>query len=75
MSEAILSDYPSVAICHTQNVMEYCQEVSTSTTTLSASASDTVGKHNKAGGITFGASLVKFIIQFLYISNKPSFIF
>ena len=41
-----------------QNVMEYCQECSVSTAILPTSVSDIVDKHNKIGGVTFGASLV-----------------
>ena len=48
---------PSVA-WH-QNTTEYCQEDSTSTAIWPTSASDTVGQHNKIGGITFATALIQ----------------
>ena len=40
-----------------QNVMGYRWELATSTAVPPTFASDVMGKHNKIGGITFGASL------------------
>ena len=60
MSDAILSDCPSAAICHTQQqiVTEYLWEGSTSSAIPPTSTSDIVGQHNKIGGITFRAALI-----------------
>ena len=41
-----------------QNVMEYWQEGSASTTIPPTSITDVMGQHNNIGGITFGAALV-----------------
>lgn len=57
MSEVILSECPSIAVCCTaENVTEYWCEGSTSTA-MPTFTSDIVGKHHK-GGIAFGAAHV-----------------
>ena len=38
--------------------------------TLQTSASNIVGQQNKIGGITFGAALIKYTIELMYLSNK-----
>jgi len=59
MSDTILSDYLSAAICHvTAKVTEYWWEGSTSTAVPPTSASDAMGQHHKIGGIIFGAALI-----------------
>ena len=59
MSDVILSDCPSAAICCTAtNVMGYWWEGSTSTAITPTSASDIVGQYNKIGGITSRAALI-----------------
>jgi len=45
--------------------MEYWWEGSTSTAVLPTSTSDIIGRHNKTGGITFGAALVHKLIKAL----------
>ena len=58
MSDAIVSDCPSAAICHTAtNVMEYYQEGSASAAISPTSTSDVVGQGSKIEGITFGEDL------------------
>ena len=58
MSDAILSDYPSAAICRTATKCNgILVESSVSTATPPTSTSDFVGQHNKVGGIAFGAVL------------------
>ena len=60
MSDAILSDCPSAAICHTAtNVTEYWWEGSTSTAIPPTSVSDVVGRHGKVGGFSFRAALIQ----------------
>jgi hypothetical protein len=59
MSDAILSDCPSAAICRTATKLtNYWRKGSTSTAITPASASEVAGQHNKIQGITFGAPLV-----------------
>ena len=55
MSDAILSECPSAAICH---MAPNVGEGSTSAAIPPTSASDSVGQHNKIGGITFRAALI-----------------
>ena len=52
-----------------QNVMEYCQEGSTSTVLPPTSASNVTGQHNKIGSIIFGAALVCMYI-YIYICTS-----
>ena len=55
-----------------QNVMEYWWERSGSTIIAPTSASDTVGQHNKRGGITSRAALIykKYIILGIIITSS-----
>ena len=59
MSDAILSDCPSAAICHTATT---CNGILVGRFSLcchpSTSAYDLVGRHNKLGGITFRAAFI-----------------
>ena len=55
------------SVARQQNLTEYWREGSTSTAISTTFASDVVGKHNKIGGINFGAALV--IVIFLQISK------
>ena len=64
MSDAILSDCLSAAICHTATTCNgmlvgmfnlYCLSTST---VPSTSAADAMGQHNKIGGITLEAALI-----------------
>jgi len=48
-----------------QNVMEFWQEVSTSTAIPPISASDVIGQQNKTRGITFRATLVFYLMAIL----------
>jgi len=58
MSDAILSHYPSAAICHTAtNVMEYWWDGSASTAVPPPSASHAVGRHDKVV-IIFESTLI-----------------
>ena len=58
MSDAILSDRPSAAMCgRATKYNGILVEGSTSTTIPPASTSDVMGQHNKIGGITFEAAL------------------
>jgi len=43
--------------------MKYWQEGSTSTAIPPTPTSDILGQHNKIGGITFGAALIKYIVN------------
>jgi len=55
MSDTIVSECPSAAICHEQqNVMEYCWKGSPSTAIPPTSISDIEGPHN--GGLIFRAA-------------------
>jgi len=45
-----------------QHVTEYWWEGSTSAAIPPTSTSDVMGKHNKIGGITYGAELMKYLI-------------
>jgi len=58
MPDAIVSDCPSAAICHTAttHVREYWWEGSASTA-VPPLTSDIMGQHNKIGGIIFRAAL------------------
>ena len=58
MSDAILSDSPSAAICHTATKHNGILSGSASTVIPPTSTPDIVGQYNKIGGITFGAALV-----------------
>jgi len=59
MSDSILSDCPSAAICHTAtNLTGYWQEGSTSALIAPTSTADVMGQQNKIGGITFETALV-----------------
>ena len=54
MSYTVVSECPSApSVTRQQNLMEYWWEGSASTAMQPTSASDTVGQHNKMGGITF----------------------
>jgi len=57
MSDVILSDCPSAAICHTQHVMGYGWKGSTSNAIPPTSAFDIMGQHNKIERIPFRAQL------------------
>ena len=68
VSDTIVSDCPSAAICHVAAKCKgmlgrrfhlYCH-----TTNIH---SDTVGQHNKIGGITFGSALVVFATFYFFI--------
>jgi len=60
MSDAILSDCPSVAICHTASyVMGYWWKGSTSTAVPPTSAFDLTSEHNKTGDNTFREGIVE----------------
>ena len=63
------------SVTQQQNAMEYWWECSASTAIPPTSTSVITGQRSKIGGITFGASLVKFIIYFIHISNKADFNF
>ena len=59
VSEPIVSEGPSAAICHTAiSVTEYGWEGSAFTLTPPSSASDIAGQHNEIGGIIFRAALI-----------------
>ena len=59
MSDTILSDCPSAAVCHpATNVAECWGDDLTSIAIPPPSTSDVVGKHNKIGGITVRAALI-----------------
>jgi len=60
MSDAILSDCSSAAICH-MAVTECLCGGSTSAAIPPTSTSDTAGQHNKIEGITFGTAVVKYV--------------
>jgi len=58
MSDTILSDCPSAAICHVTTTCNGILEGSTSTVILPTSTSGIMDQCNKIGGITFGAALI-----------------
>ena len=61
MSDTIVSECPSAAICHTATTCSgHWWEGSPSTVVPPAPASDAVGQHNKIGGITLAAALVEY---------------
>ena len=64
MSDTILSDCPSAAICHIATTCNGIGEVSTPTAIPPKSASHVVGQHNKIEGTAFGAALIIFYIKF-----------
>ena len=57
MSDAILSECPSAAVCHM--AIKYRLKGSTFTAIPPPSASDIVGQHNEIGSITFVATCVE----------------
>mgnify|MGYP001857181287 FL=1 len=59
------------SVTQPQNAMEYWWEHSTSTAVPSTAVSDIVSQHSTTGG--FRAALVKYIIYFMYVSNKTYF--
>jgi hypothetical protein len=62
MSDAILIDCSTVAICHTTTKLTvHWREDSTFTTTSPTSASDVVGQQNKIGGIVYGTPYVVYM--------------
>lgn len=77
MSDAVLSDCPSAAICCVERKSNRAHwwEGSTCTAILLTSSSGVIGHHNKTGGITFGAVFVfsEVIIEStrLYCSTVP----
>jgi len=60
MSDAILSDRSSVAISHMATICNgiLWRQDSTSSAIPPTPTSDTVGQHNRIGGIIFGTALV-----------------
>ena len=70
LSDVILSDCPSAAICHTpQNVMGCWQKGSTSTAISPTSTSDIVGQCDNIRGITLRTA---FIALWLFIHIEKS---
>jgi len=62
MSDTVLSECPSAAICHTGTNVMGCWWEGSTCAAIPTSTSNVVGQHHKTEGITFRAALVKYTI-------------
>ena len=61
------------SVTQQQHVMEYWWKGSASAAIPPRSTSDVVGQYYITGGIIFGAALIKYIIELMYVNNKTYF--